>query len=406
MNKDAKVNGWREALAEKVCSRTDFAPNAQYVHTPWDLGGEMLGKLKEYTSLADKRILAINLEVVELLCYDFGVKKENVWFITDCKEKANVAKVPRYAGVNVILGDYLDWSTNMKFDVIAGNPPYQAPQEVKNEKGISGGGNTLWDKFIVKSIELLKEGGHLCYVHPSGWRDIAGKFEDTKALLLSKNIKYLEMHTAADGQSTFGAATCYDWYVLQNAPANGKTIVVGAAGAKDEVNLGDIPFVPSDLFEVILPLVAKDGEPTCEVLYSRSGYGTDKPNMSVEKKDAFKYPCIYTITKNGEVVNYWYSTTNKNGHFGIPKVIFTNGGGSSPIVDENGDYGLCQFAYGIADDPKVLPLIQKAMASEKFLKVMKACQMQGFNRYSWKVMRCFKKDFWKQFVDENGNELK
>jgi hypothetical protein len=294
----------------------------------------------------------------------------------------------------------------MKFDVIVGNPPYQAPQEIKNEKGISGGGDTLWNKFIVKSIDLLKEGGHLCYVHPSGWRDIAGKFEETKALLLSKNIKYLEMHTATDGQSTFGAATCYDWYVLQNAPSNGKTIVVGAAGAKDEVNLGDIPFVPSDLFEVILPLVAKDGEPTCEMMFSRSAYGHDKEHTSKDKDSAYKYPCVYTITKNGETINLYYSNTNKNGQFGIPKVIFTNGAGCSPIVDSDGKYGLTEFAYGVVDTPENLPFIRKAMMTEKFLKVMKACQMQGFNRYSWKVMRCFKKDFWKQFVDENGNEIK
>ena len=99
MNKDTKTEGWREALRDKVCSRTGFASNAQYVHTPWTFGSEMIGKLRESIDLADKRILAINLEFVELLCYDFGVKKENVWFVTDCKEKETVAKLPRYSGV-------------------------------------------------------------------------------------------------------------------------------------------------------------------------------------------------------------------------------------------------------------------------------------------------------------------
>jgi hypothetical protein len=289
----------------------------------------------------------------------------------------------------------------MKFDVIAGNPPYQAPQTIQNDKGISGGGDTMWDKFVAKSFELLRDGGYLCYVHPSGWRDVAGKFEVAKKLLLSKTIKYLEMHSAADGQATFGAATCYDWYVAQNKPVNGGlTEIKNGVNKTEKVSLNSIPFVPNSMFSEIFTLIPKMGEPNCEVLYSSSAYETRKPYLSETQVPIgnFRHPCVYTITKNGETLNLYHSTTNKNGHFGIPKVIFTNGAGCFPIVDANGEYGLTQFAFGIVDTPSNLPLIQKAMMTEKFLKIMKACQMQGFNRYSWKVMRSFKKDFWKAFV--------
>lgn len=405
---EAEKVAWREVLQRDICSRTDFALNRQNVHTPYSLCLEMVDQLERSTVLSDKTFLTFNLEFIEVLCYDCGVKKENIWFLTDCIEKAKVAhRHPRYHGVNVVGADYLTWRPNMKFDVICGNPPYQAPQTLRNDKGISGGGDTLWDKFVIKSFELLKDGGYLCYVHPSGWRDVSGKFDDTKAVLLANTIKYLEMHGASDGQKTFGAATCYDWYVAQKKPVNGELTEIRCGDDKSEkVSLNAVPFVPSGMFEFISKLIAKTPGEACKVLYSRSGYGTDKPNMSVKRKNGFKYPCVYTITSNGDNINLWYSNTNKNGHFDIPKVIFTNGAGSSAIVDATGEFGLCQFSYAIVDSPENLPLIQKAMVSEKFLQVMKACQMQGFNKYSWKVMRCFRKDFWKYFVDENGDELK
>ena len=140
-------------------------------------------------------------------------------------------------------------------------------------------------------------------------------------------------------------------------------------------------------------------------ILSDSAYHHQREHLNEKQTDTFKYPCVYTITKQGECINLYYSSTNEKGHYGVPKVIFSNGAGCVPVIDEKGEYGLTEFACGIVDDVENLHLIQKAMMTEKFLEIMKACQMQGFNRYSWKVMRCFRKDFWKEFVDENGKEI-
>ena len=70
--------------------------------------------------------------------------------------------------------------------------------------------------------------------------------------------------------------------------------------------------------------------------------------MNRIKDDIFKHKCCYTITqKNG--MSFFYSNIQK-GHFGIPKVIWSNGAGTYPIIDEDGKYGLTQFSYAIIDE--------------------------------------------------------
>lgn len=398
----AERRAWRNTLRRKVCSRNDFANNAQYVHTPYDLCHEMVERLDQYGSLhTAQTFLTFNLEFVETLCYSMGIEKSKIWFVTECLEKAAIARFhPRYSGINVIYAEYLlTWNTNnMKFDVIAGNPPYQ------DGTGATGIGHTLWDQFVEKSLSLLSEGGHLCYVHPAGWRDSDGQFKDTQKLIKSKKVKYLEIHDRADGVRTFGVQTAYDWYILQNVKSEGKTIVKSQSGETCEIDLNGMEFIPNSMFKAIQSLMATDGESRVEVIRSESAYEIRKPHMSREKNEKHQYPCVYTVLRDG-TINLFYSSTKGRGHFGIPKVIFTNGT-SLPIVDDKGKYGLTQFAYGIVDTPENLSLIQKAMMTERFIAIMNECQLVGKHRYARKAISLFKKDFWKQFVDENGNELK
>jgi len=94
-----------------------------------------------------------------------------------------------------------------------------------------------------------------------------------------------------------------------------------------------------------------------------------------------------------------YSNTKEHGHFDISKVIFSNGI-SCPHIDENGNYGLTQFSYGIVDEPKNLPYIQKAMLNIEFIKLMSFSDgVTGTgHRYNRQVIALFRKDFWKEFL--------
>lgn len=277
--------------------------------------------------------------------------------------------------------------TGMKFDVIVGNPPYQM---VTN-----GNSNPIWHNFVLKSVDLLKEGGYLNMIHPAGWRNVDGRFSDVHDILLSKQMEYLEIHNEKDGQKTFGASTRYDWYTIQNIDRYKNTIVRFEDGTIEELDLRQIPFIPNHSYDRVKSLIAQEGEERVNVLYSRSAYGTDKKNTSKQKTEEFKYPVAYHVSKNDGVSLKW-SSTNQNGHFKVPKIIWGNSARTGFHLDINGEYGLTQFTYGLVDSPENLEQIIKVL-DENYDEISSMTNVVG-SGINHKVISTFRKDFWKEFV--------
>ena len=143
--------------------------------------------------------------------------------------------------------------------------------------------------------------------------------------------------------------------------------------------------------------MAKKGEECCEVVHSRSIYGSDKANMRNEKQGDFKHPCVYMITAS-KGMECWYSS-KVVGHFGQAKVIISENGGNLGVhVDDKGEYGLTQFMFAIIIKNKEDgENIRKAITSEKFKKVWQAIQWMS-NHKEWRVFKYFRSDFWKEFA--------
>jgi|ERR1035437_199186 hypothetical protein len=397
IDKAIETEGFRQALKDKVCSRKDFKKNWQNIHTPFNLCKEIAGKLVEFTGLDNKIILTLNLEFLEILCYCYGVKRENIWFLTDCEEKAKVIKHPRYVGVNIIIANYLEWKTDMLFDIICGNPPYNVPNN-RNEDGVANG-QCLWQDFIKTSILRLKPEGFLCFVHPSSWRRPEDELWD---LMSSKQIHYLEIHSAADGNSTFGVGTRYDWYILQNLPCFKPTLVKDEKSELNEIDLRKRNFLPNFLIKEIYSMIALDADEKCQAIYDRGCYRSGpsgKKWMSKKKTKSFKFPCILKMgaEKNGGTV-IWYSNTNEYGHFGVPKVLINKSGYARTINDFNGEYGPTQHTFYIKVSSKEeAESICKAFDSEKIQEIIKATKWQGF-AVDHNFFKYLKRDFWKGFV--------
>ena len=300
----------------------------------------------------------------------------------------------RQGFINVIEGDYLLYKTKMRFDVVIGNSPYQEKVGPKKTE-------PLWNKFFHISIDLLTEGGYLSLIHPSGWRNITGKFKDVQEVIRSKKVSFLSIHNEKDGMKTFGAETRYDYYVLQNTPNNGsETTVRFQDGQVKQLVLDELEFIPNGGIDLLSILFAKEGEKTVEMIHSYSDYETRKKWMSKTQTDDYIYPIVYTVDYLSQPT-FYYSSTNQKGHFGKPKVIWSNGRISSigNYVDETGEYGLTQFAYAIVDDVGNLSNIKKALDSKKFKDLMELCAV-GQLTVNHKVVSKFRKDFWREFIDE------
>ena len=134
---------------------------------------------------------------------------------------------------------------------------------------------------------------------------------------------------------------------------------------------------------------------TVEILHSY-GYGTLYDHVSKEKTDEFKYPIVYHTLKDN-VVFIW-SSRNDRGHFGIPKVIFSNGAACTPFIDYKGEYGMSQFCYAIVDEPDKLPLIQKALMHEVFVNLNTCTWGNTGDKYNPKLIKMLKKDFYLKYI--------
>jgi hypothetical protein len=304
--------------------------------------------------------------------------------------------------VNVYTGSFLDegfdyhmknvWGLD-KFDIIMSNAPYQEKKD-GNKKA-----HSLWNLFVLKSIEILNDFGYLVKVHPSGWRDIDGMYKSVQEALLNMDIIYLNMNDVKEGQKVFGASTNFDFYCVRNSKKGVSTKIIDTKGEVNHINLTGMDFIPNCHFDLVLPLLAKEDEDRCKVLYNceyHHQYNHMSKNLSVE----YNLPCVYSILKSG-VTNLYYSSLKK-GHFGLPKAIFANGANPTYMIDSCGNFGMTEFAFAVYGYG--LSVIEKSLKSKKIQDLREATKYvstQGSPLLNRKIISTFREDFWKEFIDEN-----
>ena len=327
--------------------------------------------------------------IVEECLYFSDINSTNIFICKLLIDPYNEYKLNYNEGNTLELDIKEKWDID-GFDAVIGNPPYQ------NSNGASNG--TLWDKFVLQSFEITKPHGFICVVHPSGWRNVNGKFKKLQKEMFEKNMLYLEIHNESDGIATFKAETRYDWYVIQNNNNYTTTKIKFEDCKTMNINIRELEFIPNGQYDLVQKLLAKEDDEKCEVLHSESLYEIRKKWMSKEKSDEYKYPCVYTINSKSEI-KHRYSSKN-NGHIGIKKFMWSNGRIKSigSVIDKEGTYGLTQFAYGIVDKKEEnLENIKKAFDSDKFRRLMEYCAVCQLT-VNYKIIALFKKDFWKEFI--------
>ena len=302
----------------------------------------------------------------------------------------------------------------LQFDIIVGNPPFNADQ---THEGKKGGGSNLWPKFVEKSLgnkesTLLKPDGYLLFVHPALWRKPPSN-RSAVGTLFNKmahenHMLYLEIHSKLDGKRDFGVQTRYDYYVIQKRPPSQErgymTRIKDQTGRIHEsVDLANWRFfLPNHSFEIIEPLLlSSDGDSI--VLFSRCQYGSDQDWVSDKQDERHIYPVVHS-TPNGGARILWSSKNNtattveqneRIPMFGVPKVIFGESGINDVILDQEGKYGMTQGAIGLKIQIEHEgPTMKKALESAMFNRILDAMSFSNF-RIDWRMFLYFRPDFYR-----------
>lgn len=95
----------------------------------------------------------------------------NNLFMVDINPK-NIEKTRQAMGLgssypHIFCEDFLSWKTELKFDVIVGNPPFQTPSNSYLNGALrKGSGKKMYEKIIERVLSFLQVGGHLCFISP------------------------------------------------------------------------------------------------------------------------------------------------------------------------------------------------------------------------------------------------
>lgn len=303
---------------------------------------------------------------------------------------------------------------NIQYDYIVGNPPYKI---IVNDTDKYRGKPHHWATIVTKCFSILKDGGEMSMIHPSGWRfTMPQSLRDVLAvenIYRTNTILKLELYDMKDGKQIFGARTDYDIIIIRKeASLNNNVIIRTKSDNECLVDLRDYDLIPTNEFQLLNKLNASNGEERVDLIHSYSAYDVRCSRLSKNQDDVFKYPVIYTMSNVG--IKLRYSNTKENGHYGIPKLIIRQAS-SIALLDLDGKYAMSQFAAAITDTVDNLIKMKSVLESEQFKILKDHFTGDGGNNKGaiidsngtmFKFIRQFKKDFWKEInIEPMGDNI-
>jgi hypothetical protein len=291
-----------------------------------------------------------------------------------------------------------------KFDVIVGNPPFQTDVTIRTSKGNRASGSaTLWDDFIIKSLELLNPAGFLAFINPPPWRRPENKLY--RLMTKDNQLVYLHIFNKKQGQELFDVSQRVDLYVIENKPKYKNTIVIDELGNTHDLDLSKWSFLPNYDFRNILKIMTTEDN-GIKVIHD-GFYANTSKLISYEKKGEFKYPVVHGITLDG--LRFLYTNDKSKGHFGVPKVLLNANENQYSYPEQNdfnGKYGMTQFTFGIPiTSKKQGDDIVNAINTDAFKEIIKATKWATFQT-DWHMFKYFKPDFYKSFLGKSNAATK
>jgi site-specific DNA-methyltransferase (adenine-specific) len=223
--------------------------------------------------------------------------------------------------MNIYNGSFLDeafdnhmkevWEVE-KFDIIVGNPPYNSATQV------TGASMDLYDKFILKSLELSH---NILMVTPSRWFNKSDKSLLRKKLISEQRLEVLTQTEAFDDLNIRGGVS----YFLSNK--DNQTVLFNGKkeDLKFQVDTFDSVFLDQTDNHVKLSLIKKIFSKCKKVdNFNGSGYFGLKTNHSNISDEGFK---CYFSGRRKSILSLSVDDTNGRHYTYIQKNVFRDGKG-------------------------------------------------------------------------------
>ena len=284
---------------------------------------------------------------------------------------------------------------NEKFNIILENPPYQEPK--KGAYTGSSGNRTLWDKFVLRSLELLSKNGYIGLITPSNWR----RPEHKLYMTISDRLLYLHIYGKSAGIEKFGVQTRFDVYVIGDKPETKNPVIIDEKGVHHtDINPREWHFLPNYEYKTIQQILSKDKEHGIKVIYHSSRY--DARVLIKTQNEKYKYPIIHTLTKKG--IGMRFANKRDTSQFGVSKIILNVNEKQYPINDSTGKYGMSQLSFGIpihnrAEGDKMIRCIE----GDTFQEIIKATKWGSFQT-DYRMFNYFRPDFYKILCNSENTE--
>jgi hypothetical protein len=193
-------------------------------------------------------------------------------------------RAKRRGYTHVLQADFLEWETDMKFDVVIGNPPFQRSDNKAKRW-------TLWEEFVNRALD---ECDHVAMIVPQSltspgktWRRIR-----KHATIINIDVKQ---------HFNIGSSFCY--FVVDQSQEGKRTKLIDA-DSELIVDISSLPFLPKKINTYTLSLLDK--------LVARKKRAWRRGELHTSSKDRFDNNGIYEVLHtNAQTLHTNFEHSNK-----------------------------------------------------------------------------------------------